>query len=54
MRRPDGSSVQVRLVTVGDQKFFAFLVSGAAGTLSWTAYDGSDAVVESSEVAPEA
>ena len=48
VRRPDGSSVQVRLVTVGDQKFFAFLVSGAAGTLSWTAYDGSGAVVASS------
>jgi len=48
VHRPDGSRVQVRPVTVADQKFFAFGVSRGAGALSWTAYDGSGAVVASS------
>ena len=45
---------QVRPVAVGDRKFFAFGVSRGAGALSWTAYDGSGVVVESSEVTLEA
>ena len=48
VHRPDGGSVQVRPVTIGQQKFFAFLVTRGAGALSWTAYDGSGAVVASS------
>ena len=54
VHRPDGSSVQVRPVAVGDRKFFAFGVSRGAGALSWTAYDGSGAAVTSSEVTPGA
>jgi hypothetical protein len=48
VHRPDGSSAQVRPVMVAHQKFFAFGVSRGAGALSWTAYDGSGAVVASS------
>jgi len=48
VHRPDGSSVQVRPVTAGDQKFFAFAMSlRGQHTLSWTAYDSSGAVVAS-------
>ena len=52
VHRPDGSRVQVRPVTVADQKFFAFGVSRGAGALSWTAYDGSGAAVASSAAPP--
>jgi hypothetical protein len=52
VHRPDGSSVQVRPVAVGDHKFFAVGVSRGVGALSWTAYDGSGAVVASSQVTP--
>jgi len=46
VRRPDGSTVQVRPVTVGDQKFFAFATSVTGPhALGWTAYDGSGSVV---------
>jgi hypothetical protein len=46
VHRPDGSSVQVRPVTAGDQKVFAFAMSRPGPhALSWTAYDRSGAVV---------
>ena len=47
--RPDGSTVEVRPVTVAGQKFFAFPTTmRGQRALSWTAYDGSGAVVASS------
>jgi len=48
VHRPDGSSVQVRPVTVAGQKFFAFATSPGSQPLTWTAYDGSGGVVASS------
>jgi hypothetical protein len=47
--RPDGSSVEVRPVTVAGRKFFAFAMTVTGRqALRWTAYDSSGAVVASS------
>ena len=45
--QPDGSTASVRLVTVGDRKFFVFVRSGAR-PLRWVAYDRAGNVVASS------
>jgi len=47
VRLPGGASVQVRPVTIGQQKFFAFPVPTGKGPLTWTAYDSSGKVVGS-------
>lgn len=48
VHQSDGTTTQVRPVTIGGQKFFAFpTVKGPTG-FSWTAYDASGAVVASS------
>jgi hypothetical protein len=46
--QPDGTAVRVRLVTVGDEKLFAFALRPGAKPLRWIAYDGSGKVVASS------
>jgi len=46
--QPDGTKVQVRLVTVGGQKAFAFAVRLGAKPLGWVAYDSAGNVVASS------
>jgi DNA-directed RNA polymerase specialized sigma24 family protein len=43
--QPDGSTAEVRLVTVGSQQFFAFAVHRGAGPLRWVAYDSAGQVV---------
>jgi hypothetical protein len=48
VRQSDGAVIGVRPVTIGDQKVFAFATTKGPGTFSWTAYDGSGAVVKSS------
>lgn len=45
VHRPDGSTVTVRPVAAGGHKFFAFQTGRGPHALSWTAYDGSGAVV---------
>jgi hypothetical protein len=50
--QPDGSRVQVRLVTVGDQKVFAFAVRPGAKPIRWVAYDSAGNMVASSTAAP--
>jgi len=46
--QPDGSTAQVRLVSVGGREFFAFAVRTGAKPLRWVAYDLSGRVVASS------
>jgi hypothetical protein len=46
--QPDGTKVQVRIVTVGGQKAFAFAVRPGAKPLRWVAYDRAGKVVASS------
>jgi hypothetical protein len=46
--QPDGSTAEVRLVTVGSHKFFAFAVRPGAKPLRWVAYDRAGKVVASS------
>ena len=46
--QPDGTTIQVRLVTVGGQKVFAFAVRPGAKPLRWVAYDSAGNVVTSS------
>jgi len=48
--RPDGTTTQVRPVTVGAQKFFTFAMSASHKELRWAAYDSSGGVVASSEL----
>jgi len=47
VHRPDGSTVQVRPVTVGKQKLFAVAMKAGPHKLTWTAYGASGAVVAS-------
>jgi hypothetical protein len=44
---PDGTTVQVRPVTIGQQKFFAFRLPAGKRPLTWTAYDSSGKAVGS-------
>lgn len=46
--QPDGTKVQVRLVTVGGKKVFAFAVRPGAKPLAWVAYDSAGTVIASS------
>ncbi len=46
--QPDGTTAQVRLVTVGGQKVFAVAVRPGAKSLRWVAYDSAGKVVASS------
>jgi hypothetical protein len=46
--QPDGTKIQVRLVTVGGQKLFAFAVRPGTKPLRWVAYDGAGNVIVSS------
>ena len=46
--QPDRSTAEVRLVTVGSHKFFAFAVHPGAKPLRWVAYDQAGKVVASS------
>jgi hypothetical protein len=48
VHQPDGTVTQVRPVTIGGQKFFAFSETKGAQGFSWTAYDSSGVVVRSS------
>jgi hypothetical protein len=48
VHQPDGTVTQVRPVTIGGQKFFAFSETGGSQRLNWTAYDSSGNVVRSS------
>lgn len=48
VHRPDGTTIQVQPVTVGQQKFFAFPMRAGRQALSWQAYDSSGTVVASS------
>jgi hypothetical protein len=46
--QPDGPTAEVRLVTIGDYKFFAFMVRPGPRPLRWVAYDSAGNVVASS------
>jgi len=46
--QPDGTKVQVRLVTVGGRKAFAFAVRPGTKPLRWVAYDSAGNVIASS------
>ena len=46
--QPDGSTAEVRLVTVGGHKFFAFAVRPGAKPLRWAAYNSAGNVVAAS------
>ncbi len=46
--QPDGTKIQVRLVTVGGRKVFAFAVRAGAKPIRWVAYDSAGKVVASS------
>jgi hypothetical protein len=46
--QPDGTKVQVRLVTIGGKKAFAFAVRPGAKPLRWVAYDSAGTVIASS------
>jgi hypothetical protein len=46
--QPDGTKIQVRLVTVGGKKVFAFAVRAGAKPIRWVAYDSAGKVVASS------
>jgi hypothetical protein len=48
VHRADGSTIQARPVTIGDQKFFAFTTVKGPGKFSWAAYDALGDVVKSS------
>jgi hypothetical protein len=48
VHQPDGTVTQVRPVTVGGQKFFAFSETSGSHPLNWAAYDSSGDVVRSS------
>ena len=45
---PDGTTVQVRPVTIGGQKLFAVALRPGTRPLRWVAYDGAGKVVASS------
>jgi hypothetical protein len=47
VHQPGGTTTQVRPVTVGGQKFFAFTETSGSGGFSFTAYDSSGDVVGS-------
>jgi hypothetical protein len=49
---PDGKTMQVRPVTVGGGKFFAFPFGKGPKPWKWTAYDGSGHSVASGQVTP--
>jgi hypothetical protein len=46
--QPDGTKIQIRLVTVGGKKVFAFAVRAGAKPIRWVAYDRAGNVVASS------
>jgi hypothetical protein len=46
--QPDGTKIQVRLVTIGGKKMFAFAVRPGAKPLRWVAYDSAGTVIASS------
>jgi hypothetical protein len=48
VHQPDGAMTQVRPVTIGGQKFFAFPETSGSQGFRWTAYDSSGGVVASS------
>ena len=50
---PAGKTTQVRLVTVGGAKFFAFPFSKGPKPWKWTAYDASGHAIASGMVSPE-
>jgi hypothetical protein len=52
IHQPDGSTIQVRPVTVGSQRLFAFPVAKGRKAIRWTAYDSSGHVVASAQVTP--
>ncbi len=49
---PDGKTTQMRLVTVGGARFFAFPFGKGPKPWKWTAYDGSGHVIISDKVTP--
>jgi hypothetical protein len=51
---PDGKTTQMRLVTVGGIRFFAFPFGKGPKPWKWTAYDGSGHVIASDKVPPAA
>lgn len=46
VHQPDGTITEVRPVTIGGQKFFAFPETSGSQGFGWTAYDRSGAVVK--------
>jgi hypothetical protein len=46
--QPDGTKVQVRLVTVGGEKVFAVALRPGAKPLRWVAYDSAGKVASAS------
>jgi hypothetical protein len=46
--QPDDTKVQVRLVTIGGKKMFAFAVRPGAKPLRWVAYNSAGTVIPSS------
>ena len=50
---PDGKTTQVRPVTVGGGRFFAFPLGRGPKHWKWTAYDGAGKAIASGEVVPE-
>jgi hypothetical protein len=50
VERPDGTSFQVRPVTIGIERFFAFPLNADHKPWRWTAYDSTGHVVASSQV----
>ena len=47
---PDGKTTQMRLVTVGGARFFAFPFGQGPKPWKWTAYDGSGHAIASHKV----
>ena len=45
---PDGTTVQVRPVTIGGRRFFAIVLRPGKKALRWVAYDSAGKVVASS------
>jgi len=52
--QPDGTTAQLRPVSVGSQKFFAFAMSAGHKAVRWAAYDSSGGLVASSTLIPDA
>ena len=50
--QPDGTTIQVRAVKVGDQKFFAFPMSAGHKAVRWAAYNSAGGLVTSSTLIP--